>query len=192
MIEHTPQNPDVLFSHRALMAARSAGAAALQSDAGQLRGLLDFANANRWAGQDEFPGPGEITFVGLYGSGDPGKTEKRADQLPADFDLYGPDQLTVANTTPTTTLGGLEGTDRDIIGFSLQTPYTGSLTRFISSRLMGPPPGEAKMAAGVTAWARQIGNMFGPSVHKLSEEALQRFPNAVVLESQAKKPRRRG
>jgi hypothetical protein len=180
MTEYAPQSPDLYFSGRALGAAVAAGAIAVESDLDELGGLMDFVNVN--VTREPFPGPDEMTFVAMFPSKNPFRSEPHLYRNNGHFPLFGPERLAAPSTEESATLQDLVVAGRDILEFRPWT-WTGSMTSFIARRALGPPPDEAKMVASARAWQRQASGLSTRDADRLEAEAARRFPNAVVLRS---------
>lgn len=178
MTEQQPQSPDFLFSERALVSAKAAGAIAVEIDPVQLAGLFDFANTRLT--REAFPSIGAMTLVAMQPSKLPWKSDKHLYQQPDSLGLYHPDRLRTEHTWPSTTLQQARASGKDLFEFRPWN-WNGSLTHALARRALGPPPQEAKMAAGASAWAREMKSLSPAQAAQYTEEAVKLFPGAVVM-----------
>ncbi|MEK7153139.1 MAG: hypothetical protein AAB834_04275, partial [Patescibacteria group bacterium] len=80
------------------------------------------------------------------------------------------------------TLQNLVVARRDILEFRPWN-WIGSMTGYIARRMLGPPPNEAKVVASPRAWGRQVAGLPQGEADRIQDDALRRFPHAVMIDS---------
>ena len=176
-----PEAPDFYFSLPALEAAEAAGAIALDATVegpDGLQAMLDYVEER--SGKALAGRLTNTSFVIMRGDRDPRLSEGHYFQASPDYPFLPSDQLGQPphEWTPKDDL-----TNRNVLEIRPRL-WHGSLAPYIAIAVMGPPPEDHALNAGIGAWGRQFIDAFtlpDTKKHQIEAEVSRRFPGAVVL-----------
>jgi hypothetical protein len=182
---NTPVELDFFLTERAMNAARDVGVVALDCDAEELQGLLDFV-------EDEsgktLPVPlADTSFVIMRGDFNPRQSEPHYYESPLDLRLWPAGQLAVATLEETAAITKQEIVEGGKHVHEVRPSpnhFHGSIGHDIARVVLGPAPEDARMAAPISAWLGQIKDAFvlpDTKKQRIQDEVARRSPNAVRL-----------